>query len=35
MKNSSNTYSRCDTKGQYHTITYSTLIKAAQRCIRK
>ena len=35
MKNSSNTYSLCDTNGQYHTITYSTLIEAAQRCIRE
>ena len=35
MKNSSNTYSLCDTNGQYQTITYSTLIEAAQRCIRE
>ena len=35
MKNSSNTYSLCDTNGQYHSITYSALIEADQRCIRE
>ena len=35
MKNSFNTYSMCDTNGHFHTITYCTLIEAAQRCIRE
>ena len=35
MKNSSNTYSLCDTNGQYHNIACNTLIEAAQHCIRE